>query len=379
MLLQHLDFYAMSVEDEAVNASTRLLSVDNAQFLEHMVNSFRQILNERKLLPPSQDDRGTMLRFLWGKNHDLDKAAQLWEKMIKWRRENGVDTIIQEFIDTEYEDVQGYYPQCFHGIDKKGHPIYIDCLGKADCSKLKNVTNVDRFLRFHIFGFEKAFAEKFPACSRNIYSMTRIVDLDGLHWDDSTSAALDIFNRMEKINFEYYPQRIHETFYVNAGMGLRMIWAVTKFLARVCKNPVRSTHVLGRNYQNKLLKVIDEDQLPIFLGGSCSCQGEGGCLRSEKGPWKNSIKAESATVVPNLEIHNADLEIHNAEEALPALQVENALLEMINNVDQTLLELKASENTELEERVDALSEKLDNIHAALDQLLVVKQQSIDRV
>lgn len=28
-------------------------------------------------------------------------------------------------------------------------------------------------------------------------------------------------------------------------------------------------------------------QLPDFLGGSCKCPGEGGCLRSGKGPWND--------------------------------------------------------------------------------------------
>lgn len=28
-------------------------------------------------------------------------------------------------------------------------------------------------------------------------------------------------------------------------------------------------------------------QLPDFLGGSCKCPGEGGCLRSSKGPWND--------------------------------------------------------------------------------------------
>lgn len=34
-------------------------------------------------------------RFLKARKFDLDKTLHMWEDMIKWRRENRVDTIIQ--------------------------------------------------------------------------------------------------------------------------------------------------------------------------------------------------------------------------------------------------------------------------------------------
>ncbi|PQQ08035.1 phosphatidylinositol/phosphatidylcholine transfer protein SFH9 isoform X2 [Prunus yedoensis var. nudiflora] len=222
---------------------------------EEAVITFREALVARDMLPAQYDDYHTMLRFLKARKFDIDKAVHMWAEMLNWRKEFGVESIVKDFVYSEYEEVQRFYPHGYHGVDKEGRPVYIERVGKVEPSKLLNVTTVDRFLKYHVQGFEKAFAEKFPACSiaakRHIDSTTTILDVQGLNWVSFGKVAHDLVMRMQKIDGDNYPE------------------------------------VLGNKFRSKLLEVIDSSQLPDFLGGTCSCPNEGGCLRSGKGPWND--------------------------------------------------------------------------------------------
>ncbi|KAA3474861.1 phosphatidylinositol/phosphatidylcholine transfer protein SFH9-like isoform X2 [Gossypium australe] len=256
---------------------------------EKAVKAFRQALLAKDQLPPRHDDYYTLLRFLKARKFDLDKTIQMWEDMLNWRNENGVDTIVQDFVYDEYEEVQQCYPHGYHGVDKQGHPVYIERNGKIDVGKLMKVTTVERFLKYHVQGFEKAFLEKFPACSmaakKPIDCTTTILDVQGLNWMSFGKVANDLVMRMQKIDGDNYPETLHQMYIVNAGSRFKILWNT----ARGFLDPKTTAkiHVLGNKFHTKLLEIIEPSQLPEFLGGTCSCSNDGGCLRSDKGPWKN--------------------------------------------------------------------------------------------
>ncbi|KAG9149337.1 hypothetical protein Leryth_003302 [Lithospermum erythrorhizon] len=256
-----------SLRKKAINASSRLShtirkrsrKVSHSRFSsismedvrdeneEAAVNAFRQALMEKDLLPSRHDDYHTMLRFLKARKFDIDKTTHMWTEMLNWRIEN------KDFVYVELEEVQRYYPHGYHGVDKKGRPVYIERLGKID-----------------------------PACSiaakRHIDCTTTILDVQGL-------VAHDLVMRMQKIDGENYPETLNQMYIVNAGSGFKLIWNTVKgFLD---PRTTAKIHVLGNKFQDKLLEVIDSSQLPDFLGGTCSCANEGGCLRSGKGPWND--------------------------------------------------------------------------------------------
>lgn len=258
---------------------------------ETAVHELRQKLVERGSLPPRHDDYHTLLRFLKARDFNIEKTIHMWEEMLTWRKEYGTDTILEDFEFGELEEVLQYYPQGYHGIDKEGRPVYIERLGKAHPSRLMHITTIDRYLKYHVQEFERTLQEKFPACSiaakRRISSTTTILDVQGLGMKNFSRTAANLLSAMTKIDSSYYPETLHQMYVVNAGSGFKkLLWpAAQKFLD---PKTIAKIQILEPKSLCKLLEVIDSSQLPDFLGGSCTCAAEGGCLRSNKGPWNDS-------------------------------------------------------------------------------------------
>ncbi|KAK7346244.1 hypothetical protein VNO80_20759 [Phaseolus coccineus] len=268
---------------------------------ESAVQELRQRLLQKGFMPPTHDDYHALLRFLKARDFNMEKTMQMWEEMLIWRKEFGTDAILKDFEFEELEEVLLHYPQGYHGVDKEGRPVYIERLGKAHPSRLMRITTIDRYLKYHVQEFEKALQEKFPACSiaakRRISSTTTILDVQGLGIKNFSPTAASLLAAITKIDNSYYPETLHRMYIINAGLGFKkMLWpAAQKFLDA---KTIAKIQVLEPKSTCKLLDIIDSSQLPEFLGGSCTCPGEGGCLRSSKGPWNDP---EIMKVVHNVE------------------------------------------------------------------------------
>ncbi|KAI5594327.1 phosphatidylinositol/phosphatidylcholine transfer protein SFH11 isoform X2 [Populus trichocarpa] len=311
---------------------------------EQLVDSLREQLFVEGHLMERQTDYHSLLRFLRMRDFDLSKAKDTFVQYLAWREEYGVDEILKEFKFEEYAEVKKRYPHGYHGVDRNGRPIYIERLGMVDLNALLQATTVDRFVRYHVSEQEKTLNIRFPACSiaakRHIASITSILDVKGV-----------ILNRL---------------FIVNAGNGFKMLWkALGAFLdART----LAKIHVLGYNYLSNLLEVIDQSNLPSFLGGDCTCSDYGGCLFSDKGPWQNPEILEmlqSTSIMEEIYDSEADSDVAS-EEAMETSQNEdcgdggNTEAQKIHALEVALMDSN--------KEIQALKAALDNTKAVLERL-----------
>jgi hypothetical protein len=74
-----------------------------------------------------------------------------------------------------------------------------------------------------------------------------------------------------------------QLFVINAPQTFAAIWLIAK--QWLSKETADKVQILGNDYREALLELIDAENLPSILGGTCECKEHGGCHRGMAGPW----------------------------------------------------------------------------------------------
>lgn len=229
-------------------------------------------------------DRFYLRRFLRARQHDLVKAKAMFQAHLKWRVENKIDTILQDFHFQERDAFLSQYPQGYHKTDKMGRPIYIQHIGAIKIKQLAEVTTDDRMIRFHVQEYERCLKYIFPACSkkagRHIDQTFAIMDVKGVGLKHLTGDVKSILTRITETDQNNYPETLGKTVIINAPTVFKMIWAMVRPMLDI--RTQAKIEVAPSDYMKLLLRHIDIENIPDYLGGKSK-----GSLIDDVGPWKD--------------------------------------------------------------------------------------------
>ncbi|RUS33414.1 CRAL-TRIO domain-containing protein [Jimgerdemannia flammicorona] len=191
---------------------------------------------------------------------------------------------------------------CLHKVDREGCPLYIERLGYHDAKKLATFTTIEEVVNYHIacneFLHRKIMGECTERVGHIIHKETVIFDCTNMGWNQFHMPALQFIRAIADIDQKYYPETMNKLYLVNAPSAFVMVWKIVK--GWLDPGVIEKIHILGKDYPKVLLEQIPAENLPDFLGGTCTCSHiAGGCVPSHM--------AKTLPVAPEITVANPNV------------------------------------------------------------------------
>jgi hypothetical protein len=314
------------------------------------LSKFKDLLKSKKVDYNSlKFDDFYLVRFLRARKLDQAKTLEMFTNFLKWRVENKIDDI-ENYTFPELDQVKLYYPHGLHKTDKYGRPIYIEILGELRIDELFKVTTPERLLSYNSKCYERLLNEIFTSCSRaakkHIHETLTILDLKKLTTKLLSKKTYGFLKMTTYNSQNYYPEILGSLYVVNSGLLFKAAWSVCKaFLDEKTKKKVIT---LGSDPKKELLKHIDIENLPSFLGGECKCEPYG-CIYSNAGPWNKGDEKPQI----NLDLLKMKAEVDDKETG------EAETLDLEENQEFDKLERDDDDERNLDELSKQLNENMN--------------------
>ncbi|KAH9613632.1 hypothetical protein KSS87_019947 [Heliosperma pusillum] len=199
-------------------------------------------------------DDSELSRFLRARNLDVDKAALLFLKYLKWRKSFVPKGYISK-TEVQYDMAQN--KTFLGGFDKKGRPIALVYGGKHFQNPKPG--GVDDFKRFCVYTLDKIIA-RMPAGQEKFVA---IGDVKG--WGYSNSDIKGYLGALSVMQ-DCYPERLGKLFIVHAPKIFMTVWKmIYPFIDDNTKTKI--VFVDKKQLKPTLLEEIEESQLPDIYGG----------------------------------------------------------------------------------------------------------------
>jgi hypothetical protein len=198
------------------------------------------------------DDDAMLARFCRARAYNFAQTKLMLEDFIKWRETSGH---LQLTLTPEISNFLKY--QLFYLLpkpDKFGRSIMI--LNPRNWNP--NANKVESCINSFYYLVNLAIKQLSPPLENYVC----IVDLNGYGLRNNDYGVL---KEQAHVLQNYYPERMGVSFVVNGPWYLASVWKIIQSWLE--ERTRRKIQILGSDYQNTLLELIDADVLPDFLGG----------------------------------------------------------------------------------------------------------------
>mmetsp|Transcript_3514 Transcript_3514/g.4670 ORF Transcript_3514/g.4670 Transcript_3514/m.4670 type:complete len:509 (-) Transcript_3514:55-1581(-) len=167
-----------------------------------------------------------------------------------------------------------HFPQFFHGMSKKGCPIFYAKAGTVNIKAIENITTSEGIIKFHwhemYHNYNREFKEMYERMNDAFrpYEIIYVLDLEHLNSAQLSKQLISVVKTQCHMDETVFPDAMSKMFIINAPSTFALLWKVVR--GWIDPRNATKVEILGPKkslWKARLREFIDMDQLPSDYGG----------------------------------------------------------------------------------------------------------------
>ncbi|KAK0068951.1 retinal-binding protein-like isoform X1 [Biomphalaria pfeifferi] len=230
---------------------------------EEALRQFKEKISD---LITSQDVY-SLKKWLQARNYDVTKAEAMFRTSMAYREKMKVDTLLTDYEPPEV--LKKYMSGGNVGHDKEGSPVRVELFGHLDMKGLMYSARKSDLEKVKLKQCEQHLKDweiMSKKLNRRVDGLVVIFDMEGVSSKMLWRPGLQMYLHLVSLLEDNYPEMLKRMFVINAPRIFPLLYKLCRpLISQDTKNKI---HVLGSDYTSTLLKYIDADELPAYLGGN---------------------------------------------------------------------------------------------------------------
>ncbi|XP_050027745.1 SEC14-like protein 2 isoform X1 [Dermacentor andersoni] len=216
---------------------------------------------------PSHTD-AFLLRWLRARDFDVAKAERMYRHDLEWRKENGVDDMLQCYETPEI--VKDNFPGAILHPCRDGRPMWLIPVGmdiKAFVAAL-TPTKVQRHCIYLLEYMESLKRSSEREAGQELENQYLVIDLDKFSIRQVYSwQAIKSITDMLKMMEDHFPECLEKCICINAPNFFPLLWRLVRPM--MTHRTADKVKVYGKDdWKDVLLDIMDAEKLPAHWGGN---------------------------------------------------------------------------------------------------------------
>lgn len=231
----------------------------------------------------TRTDKSTLVRYLRARKYNVEKSEKYFREAAAWRHQHGAERALDEWNLEAYEHCLApwWLSGGFLGHGRGGEQVAWERLARCNWSRMINLIPFEELEKLDIIHCMRSLAaleEDAVRTGKPLGNGILVQDCDGFSWEQAKLWPAQVLNRLVGNRNQIMPECIKCILVVRAPPAMVYAWRMLKHIIEPgIVEKVRFATPEGT--MACLREFLDDEQIPAFLGGTLTIDGDPECRK----------------------------------------------------------------------------------------------------